>query len=137
MVIPIEKVKEVIEVDEVSPLPGAPDYVRGMFNLRNSVIAIIDLPKKLDVKIEGDSNKVIVLEYIPAGLVVTKLKGIFRAEEENIQPAEDLAGVEENLLEGIIKTEDGGVIFILDVDKVIEEQDIKLLREEVVEDGRE
>ncbi len=137
MVIPIEKVKEVIEVDEVSPLPGAPDYVRGMFNLRNSVIAIIDLPKKLDVKTEGDSNKVIVLEDIPAGLVVTKLKGIFRTEEENIQPAEDLAGVEENLLEGIIKTEDGGVIFILDVDKVIEEQDIKLLREEVVEDGRE
>ena len=137
MAVPIEKVKEVIEVDEVSPLPGAPHYVRGMFNLRNSVIAVIDLPRKLGVKTDEDSNKVIVLEDIPAGLVVTRLRGIFRTEEENIQPAEDLAGVEESLLEGIIKTEDGGVIFLLDVDKVVKEEDIKLLREEVVEDGRE
>lgn len=137
LAVPIEKVKEVIEVDEVSPLPGAPDYVRGMFNLRNSVIAIIDLLKKLDVRTEEASNKVIVLEDVPAGLVVTRLRGIFRTEEENIQPAEDLAGVEESLLEGIIKTEEGGVIFILDVEKVVEEKDIRLLKEGVAEDGGE
>ncbi len=133
MAVPIEKIKEVIEIEEVSPIPGAPTYVKGMFNLRNSAIVVIDLKKKLEIETEEDSNKVVVLEDIPAGFVVTKLKGILRTEEDNIQPAEDLTGVEESLLEGIIKTEDGNVIFILDINKAIEEKDIKLLREELVE----
>ncbi len=132
MAIPIEKIKEVIEVEDVSPVPGTPQYVKGMYNLRNSVIVVIDLKKKLEINTEDDSNRVIVLENMPVGLVVTKLKGILRTEEENIQPAEGMAGVEESLLEGIIKTEKGEVIFILDIDKAIEEQDIKLIREELV-----
>ncbi len=132
MAIPIEKIKEVIEVEDLSPVPGTPQYVKGMYNLRNSVIVVIDLKKKLEINTEDDSNRVIVLENIPVGLVVTKLKGILRTEEENIQPAEGMAGVEESLLEGIIKTEKGEVIFILDIDKAIEEQDIKLIREELV-----
>ncbi len=132
MAIPIEKIKEVIEVEDVSPVPGTPQYVKGMYNLRNSVIVVIDLKKKLEINTEDDSNRVIVLENIPVGLVVTKLKGILRIEEENIQPAEGMAGVEESLLEGIIKTEKGEVIFILNIDKAIEEQDIKFIREELV-----
>ncbi|WP_457599974.1 chemotaxis protein CheW, partial [Hydrogenivirga sp.] len=137
MAIPIEKVKEVIEVEELTPLPGAPEYVRGMYNLRNSVIAIIDLANKLGISSEEDSDRVVVLEDMPVGFVVTRLKGIMKVEEESLQPAEDLAGMEENLLEGIIKTEDGGIVFVLDVDKVVHEEDLKLIKEEAVKDGGE
>ena len=135
MAVPINKVKEVIEIDELTPLPGAPIYVRGMYNLRNSVIVIIDLAIKLGVKGSNNSDRVIVLEDMPVGMVVSKLRGILKVEEDRIQPAENLAGMEENLLEGIIKTEDGGIIFILDVDKVVHEEDLKLIKEEAVENG--
>ena len=137
MAIPIEKVQEVIEVEELTPLPGAPDYVRGMYNLRNSVIVVIDLAQKLGVKAEGDSNRTVVLEDMPVGLVVTKLRGIMKTEEENLQPAEDLAGLEENLLEGIIKTEEGEIVFVLDVDRAVQEDELKLIKEGALQDGAE
>ncbi|EDP75515.1 chemotaxis protein CheW [Hydrogenivirga sp. 128-5-R1-1] len=137
MAIPIEKVQEVIEVEELTPLPGAPDYVRGMYNLRNSVIVVIDLAQKLGVKAEGDSNRTVVLEEMPVGLVVTKLRGIMKTEEENLQPAEDLAGLEENLLEGIIKTEEGDIVFVLDVDSAVQEDELKLIKEGALKDGAE
>lgn len=137
MAIPIEKVQEVIEVEELTPLPGAPDYVRGMYNLRNSVIVVIDLAQKLGVKAERDSNRTVVLEEMPVGLVVTKLRGIMKTEEENLQPAEDLAGLEENLLEGIIKTEEGDIVFVLDVDRAVQEDELKLIKEGALQDGAE
>ncbi len=134
MVFPIEKVKEVIEVENLTPLPSSPDYVKGMYNLRNSVIVIIDLAKKLGIEEKESSSKVIVMENVPVGFIVSKLKGIMKVEEENIQPAEGLTGVEENVLEGIIK-ENGNIVFILDVDKVIHEEDIKLIKEEALKEA--
>jgi len=137
LAIPIEKVQEVIEVEELTPLPGAPEYVRGMYNLRNSVIVVIDLAQKLGVKSEEDSNRTIVLEDMPVGLVVARLRGIMKTEEENLQPAEDLAGLEENLLEGIVKTEEGDIVFVLDVDRAVQEEELKLLKEGALKDGAE
>jgi len=131
MAVPIEKVREVIEVEDPTPLPGAPEYIKGMYNLRNSVIAIVDLSRKLGIDSKEETGRVVVLGDMPVGLMVNKLRGILKTEEENIQPVEDLTGVEEKLLEGIIKTESGGIIFILDVDTVVQEEDLKLLKEEV------
>ena len=137
MAIAIEKVREVIEVDSLTPMPGAPDHVEGVYNLRNSVIAVSSLPKRLGIK--GDeTNKVIVLENLPVGFKVTKLKGILRVEEKDILPADQITNVEEKVLEGVIRARDGGIIFILDPEKVVREEDIKFLEEGVTrdEDGR-
>ena len=137
MAIPIEKVKEVIEVESITPMPGAPDHVEGVYNLRNSVIAVSSLPKRLGIEGAEVSNKVVVLEDVPVGFKVTKLKGILRVEEENIQPADQITNVEEKVLEGIIRSEEGGIIFILDPEKVVREEDIKFLKEGAVKDGSE
>jgi purine-binding chemotaxis protein CheW len=136
MAIAIEKVKEVIEVSSLTPMPGSPHHIDGVYNLRNSVIAISSLPKRLGLKAE-ESDKVIVLEGLPVGFRVTKLKGILRVREQDIQPADQIADVEERILEGIIRTEEGKVIFILDPERVLKEEDIKFLEEGVIKDGGE
>ncbi len=129
MAIPIEKVKEVVELSSITSLPNSPDYVDGLYNLRNSVIVIISLCKRLGLSCNEDSGRVIVLEDFPVGLRVSNLKGIFKTEEENIQPAEGVSEPEEEFLEGIIKTTDGGIIFILSPDKIVKDEDVSLLEE--------
>jgi purine-binding chemotaxis protein CheW len=47
--VPIESVRELIAQVPLTPLPGAPDWVRGVFNLRGSVVPLIDLGVKLGV----------------------------------------------------------------------------------------
>ncbi len=133
MAVPIEKVKEVVELSGITPLPNSPDYVEGMFNLRNSVIVIISLCKRLGLSCNENSNRVIVLEDFPVGIKVSNLKGIFKTEEENIQPAEGVSEPEEEFLEGIIKTDEGGIVFILSPEKVVKDEDISLLEEQEVE----
>ncbi len=133
MAVSIEKVREVIETDEITPLPRAPSYIKGVYNLRSSVIAIISLPERLEMRDATDSNRVVVLETVPVGLTVTRLKGILRAEEDRIQPVEEVTDLEEDLLEGVIRTDDG-VVFILSAEKVVRREDLELL-EERVEDG--
>ncbi len=133
MAIPIGKVKEVVELSGITPLPNSPDYVEGMFNLRNSVIVIISLCKRLGLSCDEDSNRVIVLEDFPVGVKVSNLKGIFKTEEENIQPAEGVSEPEEEFLEGIIKTDEGGIVFILSPERIVKEEDVSLLEGQEVE----
>ncbi len=134
MAISIEKVKEVVEVDRLTQMPGSPDHIEGVYNLRNSVIAISSLPRRLGMEADV-SDKVIVLESVPVGFKVTRLKGILRVPEEDIQPADQITGAEERVLEGVIKTKEGGVIFVLDPEKVLKEEDLRFLEEGVVKDG--
>ena len=123
LAVPVEKVKEVIEIEGVTPVPDSPDHIAGVYNLRNSVIVILSLSKRLGMEGE-DSNRVIVLEEAPVGLTVRTLKGIIKVEEEDIHPVSELKGVAESLVEGVIRNE-RGVVFILSPEKLLEEEDLE------------
>ena len=43
LVVPIEAVREILEVGRLTPLPKTPDFVRGVMNLRGAVVPVIDL----------------------------------------------------------------------------------------------
>jgi len=72
----ILRVKEVIRAEEVTRLPRAPAFVKGIINLRGDVIPIVDLREKFSY--EGakytDSTRVIVVDV--DGRLVGKLDGI-------------------------------------------------------------
>ncbi len=121
--IPIEKVKEVVEIEEVTALPEAPDYIEGVYNLRNSVIVILSILRKLGISSGEESNRVIVLEDFPVGLKVSKLKGILRASEDSIQAVEKIRGIEKDVFDGVIKSEDGRIVFMLDTDSFLKKSD--------------
>jgi purine-binding chemotaxis protein CheW len=45
--VPIEHVREILEVSRLTPLPRTPSFVRGVMNLRGAVVPVIDLPARL------------------------------------------------------------------------------------------
>jgi purine-binding chemotaxis protein CheW len=47
--VPVERVRELIAAAPLTPLPGAPPWVRGVFNLRGAVVPLVDLGVKLGV----------------------------------------------------------------------------------------
>lgn len=49
-IIPLEYVSEIVRIDEVTQAPHQPEWVRGIMNLRDSVISLIDTRKRLGVK---------------------------------------------------------------------------------------
>ena len=61
--VPVEQVREVRDVQAVTPVPGAPSYVEGVTNLRGQIITVMDLRKRLNLEeTEGGGQKIIVIE---------------------------------------------------------------------------
>ncbi|MBH9552157.1 chemotaxis protein CheW [Inhella gelatinilytica] len=46
LVVPIDSVREILEVGKLTPMPRAPDFLRGVMNLRGAVVPIIDLASR-------------------------------------------------------------------------------------------
>jgi len=122
----ILKVQEINKLIEMTRVPQAPEYVLGILNLRGEIVTIVDLGKKLSLKSTEMSDKtrnIIVNsngEHI--GLMVERISDVIQAEWEKVEaPPANIGGVQGRYFTGVFKTEDR-LIGILDVEKVLEEE---------------
>jgi purine-binding chemotaxis protein CheW len=122
----ILKVQEINKLIEMTRVPQAPEYVLGILNLRGEIVTIIDLGKKLGLKsteISEKTRNIIVNsngEHI--GLMVEQISDVVQAKFEKIEaPPANIGGVQGKYFTGVLKTKDR-LIGILDVGKVLEEE---------------
>lgn len=122
--IPIHAVHEILPMMELTPVPHAPEYVLGVFNLRGQVLSIVDLRMKFGLPPEGEPGPdtcLIVVEAngIRIGVVVDQVCEVLEmAEEDIVDPP--LFGPEfrTDFLLGIGKA-NGQVRLLLDMDRVL------------------
>ena len=131
--VPVEQVREVRDVQAVTPVPGAPSYVEGVTNLRGQIITVMDLRKRLNIEeIAGGGQKIIVIEMGKAavGIVVdsvTEVSTIAEADiERNIQVTKKL----ENYVVGAAKQGEK-LIVVLDLAKIISDSEDDLPEHEL------
>ncbi len=140
--IAILKIKEIIGVATITPIPQAPHYVKGVINLRDKVIPIVDLRLRFEMPEEEYTERtcIIVLETRAdallvgdndsqqikgqaatreIGVVVDSVSEVLHIKAENIEPAPSFgATVDTQYIEGMAKL-DGGVKILLDIDSVL------------------
>jgi purine-binding chemotaxis protein CheW len=124
----ILKVQEINKLLDMTEVPQAPEYVKGILNLRGQIVTIIDLGKKLglsDTSRTSDTRNIIVNsnnEYI--GLMVDRIGDVVRTDLETVEPPPaNIGGVQGKYFEGVVKTENN-LIGILDVEEVLKEEEI-------------
>jgi len=122
----ILKVQEINKSLDMTSVPQAPEYVKGILNLRGQIVTIIDLGIKLGLsKIEiGPETRNIIVnsknEYI--GLLVDKIGDVERTSEDKIEaPPANIGGVKAKYFEGVCKKENR-LIGILNLEKVLTEE---------------
>jgi purine-binding chemotaxis protein CheW len=120
----IEEVQEIKRVIQISSVPHAPDYVKGVINLRGQIVTVLDLRRKLNYpakELESGSRLVIVKrgnEHI--GLLVDTIEDAVIARIDDIQDApSNVKGAEGRLFIGVYKTQDS-LIAILDLKAILE-----------------
>ncbi len=93
--ISINSVKEIIEYDNVTPIPLMPDFVKGVLNLRGDVVPVIDLSIRFN-KAPTEVQKrtcIVILEIIfedqivTIGAVVDSVSEVIEINMDNIEPA--------------------------------------------------
>ena len=92
----IMSVREIRSWTKATPLPHAPAYMKGVINLRGTVLPVMDLACRLGLEVQApDSRAVIIvvhLEDLQTGLLVDAVSDIIALKSEDIQPPPLAAG---------------------------------------------
>lgn len=107
--VPILNVIEIVKPIEFTRVPGAPNYVLGVFNLRGNVFPLINLRSKFGIpaiKQDKDTRYLVVRhEEQIAGFVIDKLTEAIRVRISDIDPIPQTLSEKENLIYGVGKQE--------------------------------
>ena len=127
----VAKVKEIIKMPNLTELPGVPDYIEGIFDLRGVVIPVINLAKWMQIKEPKEAilkPRVIIAEFsnIFIGFIVHEAKRIRRINWKDIEPANfsGSAGtgtLDKSKITGVTRIENDDVLLILDLESIVEE----------------
>jgi purine-binding chemotaxis protein CheW len=123
------KVKEIIRQRNITPIPRTPGYVKGVINLRDRVIPVVDLGLKLGMEtaVFTEQTCIIVVEVTgslgpySAGIIVDNVSEVTNIDADQIQNTPDF-GVRTatSYISGMALLEDG-VHVLLNIDRVLEE----------------
>jgi chemotaxis protein CheZ len=145
--IPVLKVREIVNTPSITRIPLAPPYIEGIANLRGTVIPLVN-PKKLmglggdedgvihqNRKIyDGMVDKVIVITHggVVFGVLVDGISGIISIEESSIESTENLLNKPMEQAEGIVKLKDRLAV-LLDTRKLLPLGDLSVLDDLIVD----
>ena len=125
----VAKVIEIIKMPEdISETPNTSEFVEGMFNLRGSVVPLVNLPKWMGIaepdELDRRNFKVIITEFnrIKVGFIVHETTKIRRVSWDDIN-APELSSVSsvDSKVTGIIKVENDELLLLLDFESIVDE----------------
>ena len=120
----IGRVREIIRIPRITWVPGAPRFVRGVINLRGSVVAILDLAAILSLPSpeESPNSRIIIAETGEqvAGMLVDSVSHVAEIAPSEIEPA--LRTLDEDQRTYVVAQSnmDGTLIGILDLEQIME-----------------
>jgi purine-binding chemotaxis protein CheW len=128
--IPILKVREIIRMLQITPIPRMPDYVRGVINLRGKIVPVIDLRMKFGLPNNETTNRTcIVVTYVVIasatklmGLIVDALDEVYQINPEDIEAAPDFGkGVFSGHIDNIAKVK-GQIKALLNLEEIVRDE---------------
>ncbi|WP_321777636.1 chemotaxis protein CheV [Sulfurimonas sp.] len=123
----VSKVREIIRLPKLTELPSTPEYIEGIFDLRDVVIPVVNLAKWMGIKepeIKKKKVRVIITEFnnVLIGFVVHEAKRIRRINWGDIEPATFVsASIDGSKITGVTKIEGDNVLLILDLESIVQE----------------
>lgn len=122
--VPIEKVQEVLEFHEVTPIPLARPVLPGIINLRGQILTTIDLKTRLDLAASGSNEQpmmiVVRTNEGPMNLVVDKIGSVRDVDADLFEkPTETLKAGVRAVTSHVCKLEDQ-LLLVLDTERIIQ-----------------
>jgi purine-binding chemotaxis protein CheW len=121
----ISDVREIMRMQSITRVPGAYSFVEGVINLRGNVLPVIDLRKRLGLKISDHTkeSRIVVIDINSSeiGVIVDAVTEVLRVPKSAIEPASSvITNTSSNYLWGIAKLPDK-LIILIDPNKALSE----------------
>lgn len=133
----VTKVLEVLEKQNITKIPNAPAYIKGIINFRGEVVPVFESRIKFNLpeRDENAQNVVIVLDLskdndvFRIGAIVDKVKDVISIEDNEIKAVPSMSKeYNTEFLQGIFKQNEK-FILLLDVEKVFTSEELKSIKE--------
>jgi purine-binding chemotaxis protein CheW len=122
----ILKVQEIKGYTPATPVPNTPDYIKGVMNLRGTIIPVVDLRTKLALP-ETEYNQFTVIIVVTVstkvvGLIVDAVSDVLNIQHADIQsPPEFGSAIDVRFIDGMAKAAEK-IVMLLDINKVLNEE---------------
>ena len=120
---PVSQVQEVIQHQEMTRVPLAPDVVSGMINLRSQIVPAIDMRKRLGMPARATGappiNVVVRTHEGAVSLLVDEIGDVIEVEAGMLEnPPETLQGIARELVQGVYQLP-GRLLLALDTERAV------------------
>ena len=127
--IEILRVQEIKNFTRVTPIPNMPACVKGVMNLRGTVVPIVDLRRKFNMPAaEYDQFTVIIVVNVSGrvmGLVVDAVSDVLDISPDAIEGPPNLGEVDTSFIMGLAKSEEQ-IVTLLDIEQLLADQRVNL-----------
>jgi purine-binding chemotaxis protein CheW len=132
--IAVLKVREIIRMQKITPIPQMPDFVKGVINLRGRVIPVVDLRVKFGLQAGFAERTCIVVvqvslpsSVVQMGLIVDSVEEVVNLAPAEIEPTPDFGTrIDTTYILGMAKIK-GVVKTLLDIDRVVSPSTVEAL----------
>lgn len=125
----VMQVQEVLRVTEIAPVPGAPDYVLGIINLRGNVVTVLDTRKRfgMETRDSDDSSRILIIESAEqvVGILVDSVSEVVYLRASEIEPAPNVGNEESSrFIQGVCNREKE-LLILVELNKLLTEDELK------------
>ncbi len=133
--IDIMEVNEIVKMQDIRPIPNAPPYVEGIYNLRGIIIPIINLHRRFKIKkLDFSEEDVLLSGFIIIsinntliGVIIDKVLRVVTITDNSIHPPPRmLTGIGAEYISGVYK-EDDDYLVILDIEHLFDPRELQQL----------
>ena len=123
----VMQVQEVLRYTEIAPVPGAPNYVLGIINLRGNVVTVIDTRSRFGLQSADvdDSTRIVIIEAEKQviGILVVSVAEVVYLRRSEIDNAPNV-GTEESakFIQGV-SNRDNELLILVDLDKLLSDDE--------------
>jgi purine-binding chemotaxis protein CheW len=119
----VMQIQEVLRYSEIAPVPGSPDYVLGIINLRGNVVTVIDTRRRFGLNDADvtDSSRIVVMESADQvmGILVDSVAEVVYLKSSEIETAPNVGSEESaRFIQGVCN-KNGELIILVEFDKML------------------
>ncbi len=123
----VMRIQEVLRYTEIAPVPGAPDYVLGIVNLRGNVVTVIDTRKRFGLNAADvtDQTRIVVIEIDSqvVGVLVDSVAEVIYLHQSEIETAPHVGNEESaKFIQGVCN-KNGELIILVEFEKMLSDEE--------------
>lgn len=121
--VPVEQVESIERWEQVTRVPNAPAFIKGIINMRGEILPVIDLQQRFGMgeSVKGDDSRLVVAknEGLKVGLIVDEARDVIDLDDSQIEPAPETSKASHSTYIYGVSKQDDHLLILLNMEKIL------------------